>query len=239
MTEQDPPAAPANPAQQPLAAYSSFPTSTAQDPRRTMPPPSKTKAGWALGLACFPGLITWLISLILALQVLSDSRHGRDHGRRMAIAALIIIPVWISVIVLLVVLDSLNDADRDTAGVVTHRGEVASTDLRPGDCTADNLGEKTYFEVTVTPCSTAHYFEAFAEFDLDTGSFPGLTEVGRLADTGCADRFESYVGVPYADSRLEVLFLHPIESSWTLNRTVTCLVSTGSRSTGTLEGAKR
>jgi len=204
-----------------------------------MPPPSRTKAGWALGLACFPGLITWIISLILSIQVISDSKHRPGNGKGMAIAALIIMPVWIGAIILLVVVGSLNDADRDTAGAVTHAGEVASTDVRLGDCTADNLGEKTYFTVDVTPCSSLHFFEAYAEFDLDAGDFPGLAEVGRLADTGCAARFESFVGKPYARSKLEVLFLHPVESSWSRDRTVTCLVSTGSRSTGTLEGSKR
>ncbi|KAA1398045.1 septum formation family protein [Aeromicrobium ginsengisoli] len=240
MTEQDPPAPPPPAAQQPpLPAFPAHPAYRPQDQWRSMPPPTKTKAGWALGLALVPGLVTWIISLILSIQVISDSKRRPGNGKGMAIAALIIIPVWICVIVLLVVVDSLNDADRDTAGVVTHSGEISSNDLRPGDCTPDDLGEKTYLEITVTPCTSPHFHEAYAEFDLAAGDFPGQAEVSRLANAGCVDRFESFVGKPYADSQLDVLFLRPVESSWTANRAVTCLVSTGSSTTGTLEGSKR
>jgi len=242
MTEQDPPAAPTTPAQQRLPTYPSFPSFPAPggyDPRRFMPPPSKTKAGWALGLACFPGLVTWIISLILSIQVISDSKQRPGNGKGMAIAALIIMPIWISVIILLVVVDALDDADRDTAGIVTHSGEVSTTDLRLGDCVAENLTEKKYTSIQVTPCDTTHYFEVYATFTLDDGSFPGQDEVDRQAEVGCAKRFARYIDVPLADSKLDVVYLRPFKGSWPVDHGVACLVTTGHQLTESLKFSKR
>ncbi len=105
MSDQVPPPT-EPPAGQPYApAFPSYPTGGPQsyDPRRSMPPPSKTKAGWALGLAIAPAPLAWLISLILSIQVISDSKHRPGNGKGMAIAALIIIPVWVVLFVGLIV----------------------------------------------------------------------------------------------------------------------------------------
>jgi hypothetical protein len=253
MSDQDPPAAPVPPSSSagsptypgyptPQASspeYPSFPTGGPQSYERGQPPPSKTKAGWALGLAIVPAPLAWIVSLILAIQVISDSKHQRGNGKGLAIAALVIIPVWILIVIGFVIATMVDNADRDASGVVTHTGDVLATDLRPGDCTADDLAEKTYTTIQVTPCGSAHYFETYATFVLADGGFPGQDEVDRLAEGGCFRRFESYVGVPAADSKLEVLYLRPFESSWALDRGVACLVSSGSQSTDSVKGVKR
>ena len=203
-------------------------------------PPSKTKAGWALGLAAVPAPLAWIASLILAIQVISDSKHRPGNGKGMAIAALVIIPVWVLLFIgLIVVATTVDDADRNSAGVVTRTGDLSTTKLRPGDCTADDLAEKTYTTIKVTPCGSAHYFETYATFALADGDFPGQDEVDRLAEGGCVKRFARYVGVPVDDSKLHILYLRPLESSWPVDHGVACLVTTGSQITESVQFSKR
>ena len=192
MNDQVPPATPEPPAsQQPmLPTFPSYPTAGIQWYDRNELPPSKTKAAWALALACLPVPITWLLSLILAIQVLGDSKHGRDHGRHMAISALFIIPAWIVVGILTYALQSANDADRDASGAVTRSGEVLVTDVRAGDCLDEDFTDEAMYTVDVVPCTEPHAIEAYAGFDLEAGDFPGDEEVERLAtsDASSASR---------------------------------------------------
>ncbi len=122
---------------------------------------------------------------------------------------------------------------------MTHAGDVKATDLRPGDCTADDLAEKKYTTIKVTPCDSAHYSETYATFALEDGDFPGQDEVDRLAEGGCVKRFARYVGVPAADSELDIFYLRPFESSWSQDQGVACLVTTGSQISESLKSSKR
>ncbi len=241
MSDQVPPPT-EPPAGQPYApAFPSYPTGGPQsyDPRRSMPPPSKTKAGWALGLACFPGLVTWIISLILSIQVISDSKHRPGNGKGMAIAALIIIPLWIVLIVAVLIGDAADDADRDVSGTVTRSGEVLVTDVRAGDCIVNGFDDKAMYTVDVTPCAEPHALETYATFDLERGDYPGDKEVERLSTIGCVDRFGPFVGVEAGESELDIAYILPARGSWEKSRNVACVVSEGKASTGTLKNSRR
>ena len=98
-------------------------------------------------------------------------------------------------------------------------------DLSPGDCFAgrpfppkDAKGEKrTVLLVATLPCSKAHDKEVFAVFDhpAKTGAaFPGEDAVTKLAQDGCAERFESYVGRPFGESDLQVAVIAPGPVLW-------------------------
>lgn len=220
---------------QPGTAYAAYAEYAARTGVPKPPPPSKAMSIWALVLAVIPAVLTWIVSVVLAVIVLSHSKDGRDHGKGMAIAALIIVPVWIVITIVIIAASVAGTAERDASGTVTKAGDVSVQSLKPGDCISKDLGEEAILTVPVVPCSDPHRQEAYASFTLPAGDFPGQDEVDRLTEGGCLKRFASYVGVPADESDLEIVYLSPWEDSWDIDRGVTCLVSTGSTSTGSLK----
>jgi hypothetical protein len=228
-----------------------FPTSQHGDyyGQRPQPPESKTMAGWALGLSifnCFSVGIFVAIGLAIAVLVKSQ-RDGRDHGKGMAIAALIISALWIIgffVLIVLIVIGKIeiDDSERDRSGEITQEQDIAWTSLRVGDCLADAELDAEDYDVTATPCGEPHGLEAYAEFELPDGSFPGDDEVVRLADVGCFDRFREFVGIAPIRSELYVSYTYPSSLGWRISdeRGVLCLIGEADGGTvGTLEDSRR
>lgn len=197
-------------------------------------------AGWALGLAIVPccGGITTLVGIGLAITVLVKSRHGRDHGKALAISALVIGALWLVAGVVAVALGAFNDltqdAERDSSGEVVSRDEMAPAKLRAGDCFdyPDLFGssaadpEVEAATVTAVPCLQAHQFEVYKTFEIPGDHFPGKDRVQRIAAEGCLPAFRAFVGRPYGRSQLEPYVLYPQSNSWRLldDRGVTCIV---------------
>ena len=223
-------------------------------PRREhLPPPSKKMAGWALGLAIVPccGGITTLVGLGLGITVLVKSRDGRDHGRGLAIAAIVIAALWIVVGIVAAVAGVFTgltaDAERDGSGRVTSREEISINKVRAGDCldypelaNGDEDIEAT--TVTAVPCKQPHQYEAYHEVRLEDGGYPGEEEVGRRAEVACLEAFRDFVGTSYRRSRLETSYLYPTASSWRLldDRTIVCLLGKpGGGLVGSVEGSRR
>jgi hypothetical protein len=77
-------------------------------------------------------------------------------------------------------------------------------------------------------CAEPHDAELYEVFDLDGGTaepYPGQEAVVAEAERRCGDLFGEYVGRPYADSALDVVFLVPTRRTWDQgDRTVLCLV---------------
>jgi hypothetical protein len=217
------------------------------------PPASKAMAGWALALSI---LTCWgvgtLVSIGLGIAVLVKSqRDGRNHGKGLAIAALIINALWIVATVVIVVLMvtgtiEIDDSERDPDGEISKEQDISLTSLRVGDCLGigvlAEMRSEGLFEVNVVPCSEPHSGELFHLFDLADGDYPGDDEVIRLAETGCLDAFRAYVGVPPARSTIGVTYNHPVAIGWRIadDRGVYCFLSEADESTtGSLKGAKR
>ncbi len=98
-------------------------------------------------------------------------------------------------------------------------------DLSPGDCFVgrpfppkDAAGQKrTVLLVAAVSCSKAHEKEVFAVFEHPAkpgGAFPGEDEVSKVAQDGCAERFEGYVGSPFGESDLQVAVIAPGPVPW-------------------------
>ena len=134
----------------------------AGDPRQEAPP-SKAMAITSLVLSllfCVPFLAA-IVSIVLGVIVLGRSRDGRDHGRGMAIAGIVISTlVLLATVALLVVavvlgISSLKDVN----------------DLQRGDCiSADNLTDgdaEGFGQITVGSCTDEHDAEVVAVKTLD------------------------------------------------------------------------
>lgn len=219
-------------------------------PLRPEPQPPRTTAGWALGLAAAPCCgLTSVVGIVLAIVVLARSRQGVDHGRRLAIAALVIGPIWVALGVVAAatgMFDLTSDAARDEGGKVAVRSEQSAQKLRSGDC-FDELGEgaddsELAETVIAVPCAQPHQFEIYHEFDLAGDTYPPPEKVSRLAEDGCSAEFRPFVGVTYDASDLEVAWLTPSLETWDAlgDRSVDCLVSLPDElTTGTLENSRR
>ncbi len=190
------------------------------------PPPSRTTAVWALVLS-FLGLFA-LVAIGLAIGVLRQSRDGLDHGKGMAIAALVIAPLTITLThrtcsSRLDVIDVDADTDADRPGP-DHRGpgHVSAArsrrrlPRRPGleevltGGTADDVRSRR------VPCAAPHAAEAFHDFTVDGDDYPGDVELQDRALRGCLPAFEQFVGIPFARSTFDVSYLGPTDDSWRL-----------------------
>ncbi|MUL43519.1 hypothetical protein FZ103_20490 [Streptomonospora sp. PA3] len=114
--------------------------------------------------------------------------------------------------------------------------------LKVGDCLADELGSGEISEAATVECGQAHFGEVFASVMMDDGSYPGDSQVTTRAEEACTGEFESFIGVPYADSQLDMHMLYPTEQTWNeLNdREILCIVyDPAGDTTGSLSGAGR
>lgn len=135
--------------------------------------------------------------------------------------------------------NKLTEADRDEAGNLTSQGKVNVTDLKAGDCVVDDLAEGEFTRVKVAPCAESHFFETYATFNLPKGDFPGDEKVDKLSGEGCLKKFAAFVGIPYDDSKVDMTYMAPVESTWDINRGVACIITEGAQTSGSLKGAKR
>jgi hypothetical protein len=236
----------------PLSAYGT----AGRDPRYEVEP-SKAMAGWALGLAIVPCFfpVSTLVAIGLAIAVLVKSRDGRNHGKGMAVAALVIAPLWVVGVIVAALVGAFGElqqeGERDGSGQVTESSEISILKIRVGDCfdypelaslDPNETAESEAFTVTGRPCADPHDFEAYHAYDLTDGDYPGEDVVTESATTKCFAQFKRFVGIPYGKSELEPYFLYPTSRSWALldDRAVTCLVGEpGKKTSGSLEGSRR
>jgi hypothetical protein len=102
---------------------------------------------------------------------------------------------------------------RDAAtGQVTRETDVDWLKIVPGDCVQEVSDD---YHETLVPCAEPHAEEVYAQFELSDGDeYPGDDEVEELANAGCEERFDEFVGQAYADSPLDFYYYTPIEESW-------------------------
>jgi len=127
----------------------------------------------------------------------------------------------------------LDDANRDESGNIVGEGEVSAFSMRVGDCFNDSQevidagGDEVVLEaVAGLPCSEPHDNEVYAVLDLSLERFPGGEEIYDLARDECVERFESFVGVSYEASILDIMHVYPTEESWSRggDREVICAI---------------
>lgn len=121
--------------------------------------------------------------------------------------------------------------------------DVDVFDLTVGDCMVEDLGmgDSVEGDQLTVDCADPHLAEAYAAKDVEGRTFPGEAEVSDAADEFCAEAFDSFVGIDYNDSELEISMLMPTAQSWRGgDREILCLVvDPAGDTTGTLRGANR
>lgn len=124
-----------------------------------------------------------------------------------------------------------TQADRDATGAIVSEGSVDAFTIRVGDCFNDTGSISTadggeVSSLPAVPCSEPHDNEVYAVFDLSVSEFPEGDAMSEMAFDACRNRFQSFVGVDYESSALDILTLYPTRESWDLqgDREVVCAV---------------
>lgn len=192
----------------------------ARPPRERGPNPLAVAA---FVLALIPLGVTWLVAIGLAIPAMRRARRAPAKGEGLAIAALVISIVMLTLtamvvaIVLLARWADVVSPDRDEDGRVLESTVIDMTELRDGDCFG--VGEEYLFDdrnryrFTVLPCDEAHRYEVFAQVEV-SGDFPGESALEERATVACADRFGELAGEDYVETSLDYGYLHPSKGSW-------------------------
>jgi hypothetical protein len=117
--------------------------------------------------------------------------------------------------------------------VVEPGQELAAIELQEGQCIEDasaftgtEVNEIT--RIRSIPCRLPHQAEVYVRGQVPGGpnaDFPGVGALRREAQTQCRDAFESFVGVRWTQSELDIAALWPSPDSWpTGDRLVVCVV---------------
>ena len=125
---------------------------------------------------------------------------------------------WIPAAAIALAVGYFTTAQRGDDGTLATAGNVTVTDLRVGDCF--NAAEFSDEDVEIgdvdgVPCEEPHTFEVYAVADYNGSAYPGTQAAFETAfGEVCVPPFESYVGVPYADSTLWASAITPTEDGW-------------------------
>jgi hypothetical protein len=110
---------------------------------------------------------------------------------------------------------AVTNADRDDSGAIVGGGTIDAFNMRVGDCFDDSsvVGDEVT-NLPGVPCSQPHDYETYAVFDVSMTSYTSDESMSALAYESCLERFDSFVGINYDASVLEITTLYPTIESW-------------------------
>lgn len=114
-------------------------------------PPRGGTNGWAIAAFVLGILGGTILSVIFAIVALFQIMHGRQRGRGLAIAALVISAAWIAIIASLI-----------AYGLSAQGDNVRAIDLKTGDCVKGTAEGELPTWVKRVRCDRPHYGEVFA-----------------------------------------------------------------------------
>lgn len=118
---------------------------------------------------------------------------------------------------------------------------VTFEELEVGQCLPFIEWEDEVSELPIVPCDQPHTDEVFLIFDAPDGDFPGDDALQSIATERCESAFGDFVGLPYAESELDMYWFVPTQMSWNRanDRAIQCIAFSYEDVTGTLRGAAR
>jgi hypothetical protein len=138
--------------------------------------------------------------------------------------------------------DDDGDGSDESSGDEPSGQEDASVfEIAVGDCLSDDVAGANVEEVPTVPCDQPHTSEVYFTYNIEEESFPSPERMDSLTEEQCMPAFESFIGMPYDDSEIEVTTLEPTAESWEQgDRELVCMVvDPAGEVTGSLEGANR
>jgi hypothetical protein len=135
-----------------------------------------------------------------------------------------------------------------------HAAPISVFDVKPGECFVAPTSVKAELStLSRIACTEPHTQEAYAivKYTATAGAstastgadaFPGGGVLDKFAKGVCAQRYSSYVGVDYLNSKYYYTYLLPSARSWEQedDRSILCFItSTGGSLTTSLKGSRR
>lgn len=244
-----------NPYAQPGGAYpQGGPHASAGPPPQPTQPRGLSITAFVLGLlGCLP------LASIAAIVVGIVALVKKQALRGLAIAGIILGLLWtIGGIAffatgaaprLVESVQEAADGGSSESGETGSDGEVIeSSDLGLGDCFDDPTAleapsDEAFVsgELVLLACDQPHAFEVYHISAIAGAEYPGEDAVLVEVDQVCLDAFADFVGLPYAESVIEVIYYYPTQSTWTGrdDRSIICAASDGESTTGSLRDANR
>jgi hypothetical protein len=196
-------------------------------------PDPRSYDGFALAGFIF-SLLGGLLGIVFGIMGIRRTRDGRARGRGLAIAAVVIGCAWAILYVI--------------GAIGTFRTLVAgpTSSYTAGDCVKVSTGAGQELESEVAPtlpkvaCDEPHNGEVIAAKDLPAGPYPGEDPVLQDAEAYCLSQFESFVGLPFDDSQLDMFYVYPQQLGWSQgDHEVACVVTDAENVTGSLRHVAR
>jgi hypothetical protein len=138
--------------------------------------------------------------------------------------------------------DSSEESQDETTTTSPEAEDTTVFQVEVGDCLAsDPAGQGEVSEVPTVDCAEPHVSEVFHTATIEGDELPDAAAMEGIVNDECLTEFESFVGMPYAESALEATWLEPTADSWEQgDRELVCMVTDpAGETTGTLEGANR
>jgi putative regulator of septum formation/uncharacterized protein DUF4190 len=211
------------PPQQPYGQYEPYGQYGQYPPQ---PPPRSTN-GFAIASLILGIIGGVLLSVIFGIIALTQTKGGRQAGRGMAIAGLVLSAAWILVFAVVIVLI-----------IAVGQRSIEATDVQVGDCIettpGDNSTVKTLPKVS---CDKPHEGEVYALLPVSGDTFPGQTALRDEYGKKCESALGTYSPKAAADSAYQIYVLYPTQQTWDQgDRRVACLTITQDRRTGSVKG---
>lgn len=206
--------------------YSQYP---AQPP---VYPTQRTTNGFAVA-ALVLGVVgfIWIcavMAVIFGIIALTQTKGGRQQGRGMAIAGLVLAGLWTVVLAVAIALVVV------TAG---SSSSVRATDVEVGDCIKDvptNVSD--VFRVPKVSCDKPHHSEVFAIFRVSGNEFPGEQSIESEYGQKCGPALEDYAPAAADDALIRIDILYPIRSGWERgDRDVVCIATSTLEKTSSIK----
>ncbi|MBV9513688.1 MAG: septum formation family protein [Mycobacteriaceae bacterium] len=191
------------------------------------PPPRKSTNRFAIASLILGVLGVVLLSIIFGILGLVQTKGGRQAGRGLAIAGLVVSGVWIVLGIVAVVLI-----------VIFANRTVLATDVQLGDCIettpADMASVRTLPKVS---CDKPHEGEVFALIPVSGDTFPGQDALRDEYEKKCVSELDNYSSKAASDSAYQIFVLYPTQETWDQgDRRVACLTITQDKRTGSVRG---
>jgi hypothetical protein len=101
------------------------------------------------------------------------------------------------------------ESEDDTSETTSAEADEATVfQLEDGDCLASDPGvQGEVSEVPKVECEAPHFSEVFHTYTIDADALPSAADMEGIVEDQCLPEFETFVGMPYTESALEVTWL--------------------------------